>query len=112
MNRIDEAILFQPLTKKNVEEIVKIQLSSLKSSLLEKGIDFNYTIEAISHIVETGYDPFFGARPIKRVIQKEVLNELSKALISNTIDKLHPVVMDVFEGQMVFRKPINDDSIV
>jgi ATP-dependent Clp protease ATP-binding subunit ClpB len=112
LNRIDETILFRPLTKKNVEEIVTIQLNNLKSILLEKGIDFNYTKEAKSYLVDTGYDPFFGARPIKRVIQKDVLNELSKALISNTIDKSQPVVMDVFQGLMVFRKPIIDDSIV
>ena len=66
------------------------------------------TKDAFDHIAEIGYDPFFGARPIKRVIQKQVLNELSKALLSGTIDRTKNIVMDVFDGKMVFRKPITE----
>ena len=80
--------------------------------LKQKGIDFSCTKEAINHLVETGYDPFFGARPVKRVIQKEVLNELSKAILSNSIDRSQPVVLDIFDGVMIFRKPIMDDQLV
>lgn len=111
LNRIDETVLFLPLSRKNVEEIVDIQLSQLTKLLLEKGIDFSCTQEAKNHLIESGYDPFFGARPVKRVIQKEVLNELSKALLANTIDRSMPVVMDIFDGTMVFRKPVFESEM-
>jgi len=106
LNRIDETIMFLPLTKENVKEIVEIQLNSLKKQLKEKEINLIITDEAFLWITETGYDPFFGARPVKRVIQKQVLNELSKALLSGTIDKSQNVVMDIFDGKIVFRKPV------
>jgi ATP-dependent Clp protease ATP-binding subunit ClpB len=69
-------------------------------------LSLHITQDAFDHIAEIGYDPFFGARPIKRVIQKQVLNELSKALLSGNIDRTKNIVMDVFDGKMVFRKPI------
>ncbi len=106
LNRIDETLLFLPLTLSNVKEIVKIQLEALKNQLKEKGIKLFVAPEAFDHIVELGYDPFFGARPVKRVIQKEVLNSLSKALLAKTVDMKQTVVMDMFEGQIVFRKPV------
>jgi ATP-dependent Clp protease ATP-binding subunit ClpB len=106
LNRIDETIMFLPLTKDNVKEIVSIQLNNLKKQLKEKDINLVITDEAFDWITETGYDPYFGARPIKRVIQKQVLNELSKALLSGTIDKTQNVVMDIFDGKIIFRKPV------
>ena len=106
LNRIDETIMFLPLTIDNVKEIVAIQLNNLKKQLKEKDINLVITPEAFEWITETGYDPYFGARPIKRVIQKEVLNELSKALLSGTIDKSLNVVMDIFDGKIIFRKPV------
>ncbi|MEN9999602.1 MAG: ATP-dependent chaperone ClpB [Bacteroidota bacterium] len=106
LNRIDETILFLPLTKENVKEIVSIQLKSLKNQLKEKELNLVITDDAFEWIAETGYDPFFGARPVKRVIQKQVLNELSKALLSGTIDRSQNVVMDIFDGKIVFRKPV------
>ena len=112
LNRIDETILFLPLTKKNVEEIVGIQLSNLKKQLKEKDLDLYVTQEAFDWITEAGYDPFFGARPVKRVIQKQVLNELSKALLGGNIDRSTTVVMDVFDGKIVFRKPVNEQEKV
>jgi ATP-dependent Clp protease ATP-binding subunit ClpB len=106
LNRIDETILFMPLTKANVREIVQIQLDKLKQQLLEKEIRLVVTEDAFEHITQEGYDPFFGARPVKRVIQREVLNELSKALLSGKIDRTQNVVMDIFDAKIVFRKPI------
>lgn len=106
LNRIDETIMFLPLTKENVKEIVSIQLNGLKKQLKEKEINLVVTDEAFDWITEAGYDPFFGARPVKRVIQKQVLNELSKALLSGTIDRTQNVVMDIFDGKIVFRKPV------
>ena len=107
LNRIDETIMFLPLTKQNVKEIVQIQLNQLTVLLAEKEIKLVVTKEAFEYIARIGYDPFFGARPIKRVIQKQVLNELSKALLSGSIDKEQKVVMDMFDEKIVFRKPIN-----
>ena len=107
LNRIDEQILFLPLTRSNVAEIVQIQLKALKEKLKDLGVHLVVTPEAFDHILELGYDPFFGARPVKRVIQKQVLNELSKALLAQTVDKTQNVVMDMFDGKIVFRKPIH-----
>ena len=106
LNRVDEIIMFTPLTMGNVRQIVQIQLDALKHKLKEMELTLYVTKDAFDHIAEVGYDPFFGARPIKRVIQKQVLNELSKALLSGTIDRTRNIVMDVFDGKMVFRKPI------
>jgi ATP-dependent Clp protease ATP-binding subunit ClpB len=108
LNRIDETIMFTPLTKGDVRKIVEIQLTNLKHMLLEKDIKLIVTEHAFDHIAEVGYDPQFGARPVKRVIQKQVLNELSKALLSGTIDTSDNVVMDVFDHKIVFRKPIHE----
>lgn len=108
LNRIDETIMFNPLSKGNVRQIVRIQLDSLKELLHEQGINLVVSPEAFDWIADTGYDPFFGARPVKRVIQRSVLNELSKALLGGTIDKSNNVVMDLFDGKIVFRKPINE----
>jgi ATP-dependent Clp protease ATP-binding subunit ClpB len=107
LNRIDEQILFLPLTRSNVAEIVQIQLKALKEKLKDLGVHLIVSPEAFDHILELGYDPFFGARPVKRVIQKQVLNELSKALLAQTVDKTQNVVMDMFDGKIVFRKPIH-----
>jgi ATP-dependent Clp protease ATP-binding subunit ClpB len=106
LNRIDEIIMFTPLTKQNVREIVDIQLNQLKKLLKEKDLKLFVTEHAFDYIMEAGYDPFFGARPVKRVIQKQVLNELSKALLGGTVDKTRNVVMDFFDGKIVFRKPV------
>ncbi|MBP5995110.1 MAG: ATP-dependent chaperone ClpB [Crocinitomicaceae bacterium] len=108
LNRVDEIIMFTPLTMGNVRQIVQIQLDVLKDKMKTMDLTLYVTKEAFDHIAEIGYDPFFGARPIKRVIQKQVLNELSKALLSGTIDRAKNIVMDVFDGKIVFRKPITE----
>jgi ATP-dependent Clp protease ATP-binding subunit ClpB len=112
LNRIDETILFMPLTKANVRQIVHIQLDKLKQQLLEKDIRLVVTEDAFEHITQEGYDPFFGARPVKRVIQREVLNELSKALLSGNIDRSQHVVMDIFDTKIVFRKPVLEEELL
>ncbi|NNC83451.1 MAG: ATP-dependent chaperone ClpB, partial [Flavobacteriales bacterium] len=112
LNRVDETIMFTPLDRKDIKEIVKLQLELLAARVKDSGIKLTASEEAISYIAEAGYDPAFGARPVKRVIQKEVLNELSKQLLAGNIDKTQTVVMDVFEGKIVFRKPIKDAELV
>ena len=107
LNRIDESILFLPLTKKEVAQIVDMQLHELKLKLQLSEIHLVVTPDAFEHILTLGYDPFFGARPVKRVIQKQVLNELSKAILAQKVDKTQNVVMDMFDGKIVFRKPIH-----
>jgi len=110
LNRIDETILFLPLTKDDVKEIVGIQMNQLKKKLVAQNIRLVINPEVYNWIAETGYDPFFGARPVKRVIQKNVMNELSKAILSDKIDTSKTVVMDIFDGQIVFRMPINESE--
>jgi ATP-dependent Clp protease ATP-binding subunit ClpB len=107
LNRIDESILFLPLTRKEVAQIVTMQLDELKIKLLESDLHLVVTPDAFEHILTLGFDPFFGARPVKRVIQKQVLNELSKAILSQKVDKTQNVVMDMFDGKIVFRKPVH-----
>jgi ATP-dependent Clp protease ATP-binding subunit ClpB len=108
LNRIDDTIIFTPLNKKHVRQIVDLQLNHLSDMLYDKEIRLYITEDAKNHIVEAGYDPLFGARPVKRVIQKQVLNELSKAILAGTIDHTQTVVLDYIEDKIVFRKPINE----
>ena len=108
LNRVDELIMFRPLSKTDVKAIVKLQLDQLMRKLEEKDIHLTPSKELIEHIVEGGYDPQFGARPIKRMIQKELLNALSTQIIAGTVETGVPQVMDVFDGKIVFRKPIDE----
>ena len=108
LNRIDETIMFDPLTVENIKQIVHIQLNNLKKVLIEKDIKLVVTDEAFDHIAEVGFDPFFGARPVKRVIQREVLNELSKSILAGKVDTSNNVIMDIFDGKIVFRRPISE----
>ena len=112
LNRIDETILFPPLTRKNIKEIVQLQLDQLKKKLLEQDIKLVINKDAFDWIAEAGYDPFYGARPIKRVIQKHVMNELSKNILADNLDLSKNIVMDLFDGKIVFRKPINEEEEV
>ncbi|MFN6115010.1 MAG: ATP-dependent chaperone ClpB [Flavobacteriales bacterium] len=106
LNRVDELIMFRPLSQGDVREIVKLQLHMLLQKLEEKDIHLIPSEELIAHISSTGFDPQFGARPIKRMIQKELLNELSKQIIAGTLEIGKPQVIDVFDGRIVLRKPI------
>ncbi|MFT6997813.1 MAG: ATP-dependent Clp protease ATP-binding subunit ClpB [Cryomorphaceae bacterium] len=109
LNRIDEVIMFKPLDRKNINSIVKLQLQLLSKRLEGQGIELTASREAVEYIAEKGFDPQFGARPVKRLIQKEVLNALSKQLLAGTIEREEPIVMDVFDGKVVFRKPIEEE---
>ncbi|MDX1444839.1 ATP-dependent chaperone ClpB [Lishizhenia sp.] len=110
LNRIDETILFTPLSKADVISIVDIQLMQLKERLQKNDINLVFKQDAIDYIADTGFDPHFGARPIKRVIQKKVLNALSKEILAGRIDTSQNVVMDLIDGQIIFRKPINEEE--
>ncbi|MFM2195299.1 MAG: ATP-dependent chaperone ClpB [Bacteroidota bacterium] len=112
LNRIDEIILFPPLTKKEVRAIVTMQLHLLSAKLRKSDIVLKVSPDALDWLSERGYEPQFGARPIKRLLQKDVLNILSKQLLAGTIDKTSPLVLDVFEGEMVFRKEIEGEQII
>ena len=103
LNRIDDIIMFTPLNKEDITEIVKLQLSQLKKMLSKQHITLDATDEAISFLANRGYDPQYGARPIKRVIQKEVLNNLSKELLSGTVTADSIVLIDSFDNKLVFR---------
>jgi ATP-dependent Clp protease ATP-binding subunit ClpB len=103
LNRIDEVIMFEPLSREDVTDIVRIQFEGIAKRLKEQGIEIQASDEAIEWLAELGYDPQFGARPVKRVMQKQILNELSKQILAGKIDKNRPIVVDMFEKQFVFR---------
>lgn len=103
LNRIDEVIMFQPLLKKEIKGIIRIQLHNLQALLAQNGIQLELTDYAFDYLAENGYDPQMGARPLKRLIQKEIVNQLSKKILAGSIDKSKPVVVDVFDGVVVFR---------
>ena len=103
LNRVDEIIMFQPLSRKEVRKIIEIQLQSLEKLVGESGIALSFTPYAVDFLAEHGYDPQFGARPLKRLIQKEIINQLSKRILGGDIDKSRPVMVDVFDGVVVFR---------
>lgn len=109
LNRIDDIIMFTPLNKKDITKIVKLQLDGLKKMIAKQHITIDATDQAIDYLAERGYDPQYGARPIKRVIQKEVLNRLSKELLSGDISADSIVLIDAFDDQLVFR---NQDQLV
>ncbi|MEZ7885484.1 MAG: AAA family ATPase [Bacteroidales bacterium] len=103
LNRIDEIIMFHPLTMNDVKAILKMQINGVKEILAEKGIDLQFTDYAMDYLCNKGYDPSYGARPVKRVLQRELVNELAKALLSGRLSKEKPVVADCFEDVIVFR---------
>lgn len=105
LNRIDDIIMFTPLTKKNVRQIVNLQLDFIRKKLAERNINLTATDYALDSIADMGYDPQFGARPIKRVIQKNILNELSKQILAGKVQPDSDILLDSFEGQFVFRNP-------
>jgi ATP-dependent Clp protease ATP-binding subunit ClpB len=103
LNRVDEIIMFQPLLRKDIAGIVQIQLAGLKKMLANSGIQLNFSDYAIEFLAEQGFDPIFGARPLKRLIQKSIVNPLSKKILAGEIDKNNPVLVDVFDQIVVFR---------
>lgn len=103
INRIDEIVLFTPLTHEDIKKIIQIQLQSVNKMLAEQHLTLEATPEALSYLAEKGYDPQFGARPIKRVIQREILNELSKEILSGNVVENNLLLLDCFDGHLVFR---------
>ncbi|MFZ1451739.1 MAG: ATP-dependent chaperone ClpB [Ferruginibacter sp.] len=103
LNRIDEVIMFQPLMKKEIKGIIRLQLDGLKQLVASNGINLQFSDYVFDFLAEHGYDPQFGARPLKRLIQKEIVNQLSKRILAADIDKTRPVLVDVFDGTVVFR---------
>jgi ATP-dependent Clp protease ATP-binding subunit ClpB len=103
LNRIDEVIMFQPLLRKEIRGIIRIQLDQLKQMVASTGIELHFTEYTLDYLAEHGFDPQFGARPLKRMIQKEIVNQLSKKILAGSVDKSQPVVVDVFDGVVVFR---------
>jgi ATP-dependent Clp protease ATP-binding subunit ClpB len=109
LNRIDEVIMFQPLMRREIKGIIKIQLENLKKLVLQSsGIHLEFTDYALDYLAQNGYNPQFGARPLKRLIQKEVVNQLSKKILSGEVDKNKPVLVDVFDGVVVFRNDVHE----
>ena len=102
LNRVDDLIMFTPLCKEEINEIVKLQLQGIAKQLKENDIDFNFTQSAIDKLAEAGYDPQFGARPVKRALQHLVLNQLSKDIISGHINKQKPITVDVKNNELIF----------
>lgn len=103
LNRIDETIMFLPLTKEQIGDVVRLQLERVKDMLEPQGIELQWTDPAINYLSDVGYDPEFGARPVKRAIQRYVLNDLSKSLLAGTVNRDKPVIIDCFGEGLVFR---------
>ena len=103
LNRLDEIIIFNPLTKKDIEEIVELQLKRVEERLADKNIKISISAKAKSLIAEKGFDPLFGARPLKRVIQNLILNPLSLKIIEGKIKERQKVKIDVEKGKIVFK---------
>jgi ATP-dependent Clp protease ATP-binding subunit ClpB len=103
LNRIDEVIMFQPLLKRDIRGIISIQLEQLKDLVAKNGIQIAFSEYAVDYLAENGFDPQFGARPLKRLIQKQIVNQLSKKILAGEIDRSQHVLIDVFDGVVVFR---------
>jgi ATP-dependent Clp protease ATP-binding subunit ClpB len=102
-NRIDEVIMFKPLLQNDIKSIVSIQLNSLKKQLQTMDIDLEYTDDLVNYFAREGYEPQYGARPLKRLINKELVNQLSKMILADKIDKNKKVIADSFNEEIVFR---------
>ena len=103
LNRIDEIIMFTPLDEREIEEIVGIQVSGIRKMLAKNGVQLEVTPEALSFLAKEGYNPEFGARPVKRVLQRMVLNRLSKDILAQKVDREHPIIIDYKDDDLVFR---------
>ena len=101
LNRVDEIVMFEPLTKSDIERIVDIQLGVVCKMLHKNGVELSYTQEARNLIATIGYDPMFGARPVKRTIQREVVNDLSKRILAGEVDKSRPIRLDAVNGELL-----------
>lgn len=112
LNRVDEIILFHPLLAKDIVGVLKIQLNILKGLLATTGIELRFTEYALKYLAENGYDLQLGARPLKRLLQKEIVNTLSKKILGGEIDKSKPVLVDVFDNTVVFRNEASEKVMI
>ena len=103
LNRIDEIVMFTPLNEGEIKQIVKLQLNALIKMLKAQDIQIEYTEDLVQALAIKGFDPQFGARPVKRVVQKEVLNELSKEILSGKVTASSHILLDAFDDKIVFR---------
>ena len=103
LNRIDETIMFTPLNEKQIRDIVGLQIEGVHKMLMQSGVDLRITDDAIDYIAHEGYDPQFGARPVKRALQRLVLNELSKAIIAGKVNHQQPVIVELRDGELQFK---------
>jgi ATP-dependent Clp protease ATP-binding subunit ClpB len=111
LNRVDEIIMFRPLLRKEIRDIVRIQLDSLKKLVEKSGITLQFSDYALDYLGEQGFDPQYGARPLKRLIQKEIVNTLSKKILAGDVEKTEPVLVDVFDGTVVFRNEAHEHEL-
>jgi ATP-dependent Clp protease ATP-binding subunit ClpB len=102
--------MFQPLSQNQIKDIVRIQLRMVAKMLEQNEITISATDEAVNHLAEIGYDPAMGARPVKRVIQREILNEMSRQLLEGKIHSSETIIIDVIDGQFVFYNPAQSES--
>ena len=102
LNRIDETIMFTPLNEEEIEQIVRLQIENVKSLLKESEVSLEATDNAIRFIAKAGFDPDFGARPVKRAIQSHLLNDLSKQLLAGAVDKQNPIRVDSDGSKLIF----------
>lgn len=103
INRIDEIVVFHPLTDSNIRDILMLQLDMVKAKIKEMGVTLEFTDSALTYLAKKGYDPAYGARPVKRILQRELVNELAKSLLEGSINKENPVVVDLSGGSLSFR---------
>jgi ATP-dependent Clp protease ATP-binding subunit ClpB len=103
LNRIDEIIMFHPLTMSDIRQIVKMQLEGVSAMMREKGLQLEYTEYATEYLCNKGYDPAYGARPVKRLLQKELVNELAREILKGELNKDKPIIVDYFDDVLVFR---------
>ena len=112
LNRIDDIVLFSPLTKKEIKKIVQLQLNQIYKRLNKQGISLNTSEEAVAQLAKLGFDPQYGGRPVKRVLQKKILNPLSKELLADKLNVRNEILFDFIEDQFIFRnkhtKPSGD----
>ena len=103
LNRIDEIIMFHPLTMDNLKDILKLQIEMVRERMLQMGVTLEFTQYAMDFLCSKGYDITYGARPLKRVLQRELVNELAKSILKGELNKEKPVIVDCFEDNLVFR---------
>ena len=109
LNRIDDILMFSPLTKNEIKQIVQLQFSTIQKRLEKQNIILELTDEALNALSEMGFDPQYGGRPVRRVLQEKLLNSLSKMLLEETSENQKKLVVDFFEGAIIFRKASSGD---